>query len=325
MNKPLKVVFMGTPEFAVTVLGKIHHGPHEVVCVVTVPDKPAGRGKKLRGSAVKEYSLQHNLTLMQPVKMKDPVFIEELQRYNADVFVVVAFRMLPKIVWSLPPKGTFNLHASLLPQYRGAAPINHAIVNGEKQSGVTTFFIDNKIDTGKIIMQKKVAISEKDNAGDLHDKLMVVGADLVAETLEKISQDKVEEIPQEKLILNGTILKSAPKIFKKDLKIDWSKPVKDVYNLIRGMSPYPAAFTKIKTEDGKIMNLKIFSTHIFGDNITSQECGKILTDGEHYLRITCGVGTLEIDSLQLEGKRRMSVHEFLNGFRKIKNTVLISE
>ena len=316
---------MGTPEFAVATLDAIHRGPHSVVAVVTVPDKPAGRGKKLRASAVKDYALSNELPLLQPSKMKDLDFVEKLKSYNADLFVVVAFRMLPEIVWAIPPLGTFNLHASLLPQYRGAAPINHAIINGEKQSGVTTFFIDKKIDTGKIIMQKAVEITEDDHAGELHDKLMVVGAELVAETLNKIATDSVKEIPQEALISNETALKAAPKIYKEDCLINWQKPIDEIHNLIRGLSPYPAAFTQIKTEEEKVLKLKIFSSHIYSRSKNPQKQPEILSDGEQYLRVRTAHGVIEIDHLQLEGKRKMSTKDFLNGFRKIKASVLLSK
>ena len=325
VNRTLRIIFMGTPEFAVATLNKIHKGKHTVAAVVTVPDKPAGRGKKLRASAVKEYAIQNDLPLLQPEKMKDPVFLDALKNYQADLFVIVAFRMLPEVVWAMPPLGTFNLHASLLPQYRGAAPINHAIINGEKQSGVTTFFIDKKIDTGKIIMQKTVSISEEDSAGDLHDKLMLIGADLVLETIDKIALGTVKEIAQEDLISETQELKPAPKIFKEDCRINWQKPVADIHNLIRGLSPYPAAFTQLKTEDGKIMNLKIFASVVYSRNENNGEAGKFLTDSEHFLRVICTDGVIEIKELQLEGKKKMNTGDFLKGFRKINNSILISK
>ena len=312
MTKSLNVVFMGTPDFAVQSLDAIVKSEHQVAAVVTAIDKPAGRGKKLRASAVKEYALQHNLKLLQPSKLKDPEFIKELRALQADVFVVVAFRMLPEVVWSMPPIGTFNLHASLLPQYRGAAPINHAIINGEKESGVTTFFLDKEIDTGRIILQEKCPIGPEDDAGVLHDKLMLLGAKLVVKTLNKIAEGNISTKEQQELISDSQKLKTAPKIFKDDCRIDFSRPVEECYNLIRGLSPYPAAFTELISPDGKKFLLKIFKTEISSQNIPQN---KLSTDGKKQLQIGCEDGSLNILELQLQGKKRMQTQELLRGFK----------
>jgi methionyl-tRNA formyltransferase len=309
----MKVIFMGTPEFAVQSLDAIVQSAHEVAAVVTAADKPAGRGKKLRASAVKEYALQHNIPVLQPVKLKDPEFLEQLKSYQADVFVVVAFRMLPEAVWAMPPKGTFNLHASLLPQYRGAAPINHAIINGETQSGVTTFFLDKEIDTGSIIFQESCPIEETDDAGILHDKLMKTGAKLVVKTLDAIANNTIDTRSQNELIKDPQELKPAPKIFKEDCRIDFSKDSRSCYNLIRGLSPYPGAFTTLLSPDGKSYLLKIFKTRI--ENGQNVPAGSIDTDGKKYLKISCADGVLDIKELQLQGKKRMQTEELLRGFK----------
>lgn len=306
---------MGTPEFAVESLDAIIKSHHEVVGVVTVPDKPAGRGKKIQFSAVKNYALENNLILLQPDKLKNPDFQEKLKKLNADVFVVVAFRMLPKEVWAMPKYGTFNLHASLLPQYRGAAPINWAIINGETESGATTFFIDEKIDTGEIIANKKTEIKPDDLAGDLHDKLMVMGATLVVETLNEIAKGDI--ITKKQRLDSDTELKDAPKIFKNDCKIDWNLPALKIHNLIRGLSPYPAAFTGIQFEDGKIINLKIFQSKIISGTNSSLQPGEIHTDGSNFLHVKCGDSLVSLVSVQAEGKKRMTIEGFLNGFRHI--------
>jgi methionyl-tRNA formyltransferase len=309
----MKVIFMGTPEFAVQSLDAIVHSEHDVAAVVTAEDKPAGRGKKLRASAVKEYALQHDIPVLQPAKLKDPEFLEQLQSYNADVFVVVAFRMLPEAVWAMPPKGTFNLHASLLPQYRGAAPINHAIINGETQSGVTTFFLDKEIDTGSIIFQESCPIDETDDAGILHDKLMDIGAKLVVKTLDAIANGSIETRSQDELIQNPEELKPAPKIFKEDCRIDFGKSTRTCYNLIRGLSPYPGAFTILQAPDGKEYLLKIFKTDIEAGN--PKKAGMMETDGKNYLKISCADGFLNIRELQLQGKKRMQTGALLRGFK----------
>lgn len=312
MNK-LKVVFMGTPEFAVASLKAIVDEGFEVAGVVTVPDKPAGRGLQLKQSPVKEYALAQGLTVLQPEKLKDPLFIEQLTSLKCDVQVVVAFRMLPEIVWNMPPKGTFNLHASLLPQYRGAAPINHAIINGEKETGVTTFFLDKEIDTGKIIFAEKVIINEKEDAGSLHDRLMETGSGLVIRTLKAIENDEIVPVEQNTVVSDISALKKAPKIFKEDCEIDWNNPSQQIFNLIRGLSPYPASFTAIHGPEGKSFQLKIFNASLV-KNENSGNAGEIRTDGKKYLLVASGDGFLSLETVQLEGKKKMGIEEFLRGF-----------
>ncbi|PLX04666.1 MAG: methionyl-tRNA formyltransferase [Marinilabiliales bacterium] len=309
--KDLKIVFMGTPEFAVGSLSKLIDNGFNIVGVITSADKPAGRGKKLKYSDVKKYAIENNLNLLQPTNLKSPEFIAELESLNADLQIVVAFRMLPEIVWDMPPLGTFNLHASLLPQYRGAAPINHVIINGEKVTGATTFFLDKEIDTGKIIKQVCVEISENDNAGSLHDKLMDIGGDLVVETANDILNNSVESIPQKLKISEGEKLLKAPKIFKEDCRIEWSKNVDDIYNFIRGLSPYPAAYTELINEAGEKVMLKIFnvSRELAEVNIP---IGTILIDKDNF-KISCSNGFLFLQELQQSGKKRMHIIDFLRG------------
>lgn len=311
--KKLRIVFMGTPEFAVECLATLHEAGHQIVGVVTVPDKPAGRGKRLQMSAVKQYALENDLPLLTPLKLKDDNFINELSSLNADVQVVVAFRMLPEVVWNMPPLGTFNLHASLLPQYRGAAPINHAIINGEVESGVTTFFLDHKIDTGKIIDQKRCEISEEDNAGDLHDKLMAIGAQLVLETIEKMKKGEVEAQAQDRF-LESSELKSAPKIFKEDGLIDWNRPAQEIYNLIRGLSPYPSAWTWLSEgESQQKRSMKIYAVKKT-DQVSDEKPGSIqVVSGNRFIVHTSDL-CLEVTELQLQGKKRMQSQDFLRGF-----------
>jgi len=311
MAKQLKVVFMGTPEFAVQSLDSIINSNHKVVGVITSADKPAGRGKKLRASAVKEYAVAHQLPLLQPEKLKNPDFLAELKALNADIFVVVAFRMLPEVVWNMPPLGTFNLHASLLPQYRGAAPINYAIINGEKESGATTFFLDKEIDTGRIILQKKCSIADTDDAGDLHNRLMDLGGDLVVETLDLVASGNYKTINQ--LESNTETLKPAPKIFKDDCRINFKQDVNTCYNHIRGLSPFPGAFTEIISPEGKVFLLKIFKTEYISN--TNMAAGSIITDGKNSLEISCENGNLRILQLQLQGKKRMATEDLLRGFK----------
>lgn len=299
---------MGTPDFAVASLQALLEAGENVVAVVTVADKPAGRGQKIQESAVKKFAVSNNIPVLQPVKLKDEHFLTALKSFNADLQVVVAFRMLPEVVWNMPPKGTINLHASLLPQYRGAAPINHAIINGEKESGVTTFLLQHQIDTGNILFKEAVSIASTDTAGDLHDKLMTVGAQLLIKTVGAIKNGKHREISQEE-IANEVELKHAPKIFKEDCKIIWDKPLQEVYNLIRGLSPYPTAFTDFQ---GKI--LKIFKCAPLKDT-TNEEPGNFISDGKHYLRFAAKGGYIDVTEVQLEGKRRMSIEEFLRGVR----------
>lgn len=301
----MRLVFMGTPDFAVAALDALVNEGFDVAAVVTAADKPAGRGQKLQESAVKQYAVSKGIKVLQPLKLKDPLFIEELKALNADLQVVVAFRMLPEAVWAMPAKGTINLHASLLPQYRGAAPINHAIINGEKESGVTTFFLKHEIDTGDVIFSEKVNIKDEDTAGNLHDNLMQVGARLLVKTVKAIEEGSYLEQPQPSA---GT-LKHAPKIFKDFCQINWDLPVQTIYNLIRGLSPYPTAFTKLNDK-----TLKIFSTT--PENVKPGVApGEFLTDGKTYLKFAAQDGFLKLTDLQYEGKKRMSVEEFLRGMR----------
>ncbi|WP_333625089.1 methionyl-tRNA formyltransferase [Sphingobacterium siyangense] len=304
----MRIIFMGTPDFAVASLEALIQSGEQVVAVVTVPDKPAGRGQKIHESAVKIFATQHNIPVLQPVKLRDEAFLDELKSFQADLQVVVAFRMLPEVVWNMPKFGTINVHASLLPQYRGAAPINHAIINGEKESGVTTFLLQHEIDTGNILLSKKVAIKETDNAGDLHDNLMVAGAETLLQTIQQLKDGTLQPKPQE-VLLTTEPLKHAPKIFKEDCKINWDQPTVQVYNFIRGLSPYPAAFTLL---NDKV--LKIYSTEKELVN-TATIPGTIETDKKSFLKIAAQDGYIVISDLQLEGKKRMNVVDFLKGYR----------
>lgn len=296
---------MGTPDFAVASLDALVQANFDVVAVVTAPDKPAGRGQKLNESAVKKYAVEKGIPVLQPEKLKNPEFIEELRSYQADLQVVVAFRMLPEIVWNMPAKGTINLHGSLLPQYRGAAPINHAIINGEKESGVTTFFLKQEIDTGDIILSDSVSIADDETAGELHDKLMVVGANLLVKTLLAIKANNITEQPQPQ----NDDLKHAPKIFKEDCKIDWNSPAQTIHNLIRGLSPYPTAFTLLNEK-----NLKVFKAEI-EDKEPGIVAGGFLTDGKTYLKFAAKDGFIKLLDIQYEGKKRMLIEDFLRGMR----------
>ncbi len=304
----MKIVFMGTPDFAVASLDALVNAGFNVVGVVTAADKPAGRGQKLQESAVKQYAIAKNLKVLQPIKLKDPVFIEELKSLQADLQVVVAFRMLPEMVWNMPPRGTINLHASLLPQYRGAAPINHAIINGEKESGVTTFFLKQEIDTGDIIFFEKVAINENDTAGDLHDQLMNVGAQLLVKTVKAIETGNYTEQPQQQGD-GESELKHAPKIFKEHCLINWDQPVHATFNQIRGLSPYPTAFTKLNDKTLKVFNATV------EEQDTKLAPGTFLSDGKTYLKFAAKGGFIKVTDVQYEGKKRMQVEEFLRGMR----------
>lgn len=296
---------MGTPDFAVASLDALVQANFDVVAVVTAPDRPAGRGQKLNESAVKKYAVTKQIPVLQPEKLKNPEFLEALAGYKADLQVVVAFRMLPEVVWNMPPKGTINLHGSLLPQYRGAAPINHAIINGEKESGVTTFFLTHEIDTGNIILSDSTAIADDETAGDLHDKLMHIGANLLVKTLKAIEAGEVNEQPQPQ---SGD-LKHAPKIFKDDCKIDWNNQAQPIYNLIRGLSPYPTAFTSLNDK-----TLKIFKAEI-EDKEPGIVAGGFLTDGKTYLKFAAKDGFIKLLDIQYEGKKRMLIEDFLRGMR----------
>lgn len=304
----MRIIFMGTPEFAVASLAALVGAGYHVVAVVTAPDRPAGRGQKLQQSAVKKYALSQQIPVLQPEKLRDPGFLKSLRSFQADLQVIVAFRMLPEVVWNMPPKGTVNLHASLLPHYRGAAPINHAIINGEHETGVTTFLLQHEIDSGNILFSEKVAINPDDTAGILHDKLMQTGAALLVRTVQAIAQGSAIPVPQDQL-MDGSPLKQAPKIFKEDGLIDWNKPVDEVYNLIRGLSPYPTAYTWL---DGNV--LKIFETR--RENVSENHMpGAYLTDGKSFLKFACLDGYINVLELQLAGKKRMSIDEFLRGYR----------
>lgn len=311
-KEDLRIVFMGTPDFAVESLRKLVENGYNIVGVITAPDKPAGRGYKLQQSAVKEYAVSLNLNVLQPVNLKDEQFIEELRSLEADIQVVVAFRMLPEVVWDMPPKGTFNLHGSLLPQYRGAAPINWAVINGEKETGVTTFFLKHEIDTGEIIFREKVVIEPNDNAGVIHDKLMVIGADLVQKTIDAVIDGSADATPQEELFENASELRPAPKIFRETCEIDWTKPAKEIHNHIRGLAPYPAAWTLFEV-GGKMVNFKIYESEIISESHDLAQ-GTIVTDNKTTLRIAVQDGFIDILELQMSGKRKMKTRELLNGF-----------
>ncbi len=303
-----RIVFMGTPDFAVTSLDAIVQAGYDVAAVVTVPDRQTGRGLKVTFSPVKEYALQHNLPLLQPEKLRDPAFLEALRGIGADLFVVVAFRMLPQVVWAMPPLGTFNLHASLLPQYRGAAPINWAIINGEKETGVTTFLLNEKIDEGKILMQRTTSISEDDNAGTLHDRLAEMGASLTVETLGALFDGTATPKQQEE---TGEA-KAAPKIFKQDCTINWKQQGKKIRDFVRGLSPYPAATTTMNDGKGTPVQMKIFDVDFESDpNATP---GTIKTDKKKVLKIGVNDGFIKILSLQISGKKKITVDEFLRGY-----------
>ncbi|MBO5720382.1 MAG: methionyl-tRNA formyltransferase [Bacteroidales bacterium] len=316
-SKDIRIIYMGTPDFAVESLKRLVEGGYNVVGVVTMPDKPAGRGQKIKYSAVKEYALSKGLYIMQPEKLKDESFLNELKSLNADLQIVVAFRMLPESVWNMPPMGTFNLHASLLPQYRGAAPINWAIMNGDKESGVTTFFLTHEIDTGNIIMQRTVDIGEDDCAGTLHDNLMYVGAEMVCQTVDAIAEGNIKTIEQPM----GIELKAAPKIFKNDCKIDWNQSAEKIRNKIRGLSPYPAAWAALDMGNGEEpLAVKIFSADIVP---CKGDAGSIKTDAKRFIEVACGDNSLRITSLQLPGKKRLSVDELLRGFSFNENCKFI--
>ncbi len=314
-GKDLRIVFMGTPDFAVANLKALVDGGYQVVGVITSPDKLAGRGRKLHESAVKKYATDNNLHVLQPEKLKNTEFIAELKSLKADLQVVVAFRMLPEIVWNMPRLGTFNLHASLLPQYRGAAPLNWAIINGEKETGVTTFLLDQEIDTGKILFKEKVDIGNNDNVGDLHDKLMNIGSGLVVKTVDSLATGNFQAIDQAEM-KESRNRKHAPKIFKDDCRIDWSKSASEVHNLIRGLSPYPAAWTELEKENGETLGLKVFSTEI--NKNTSSSPGEIESDGKTYLKVSTSDYWIKINELQLAGKKRMKTEDLLRGFQDIQ-------
>jgi methionyl-tRNA formyltransferase len=308
--RDMKIVFMGTPEFAVASLDALVNADCTVVGVITAPDKPAGRGLKLQESAVKKYAIEKGLKILQPEKLRNPQFLEELQSLNADLQVVVAFRMLPEIVWNMPSMGTINVHASLLPQYRGAAPINWAVINGEKESGVTTFKLKHEIDTGDILLQEKIAIAENATGGELHDQLKKLGASVLVKTIHGLADGTLKERPQSEIANSKSqIAKHAPKIFTATCKIDWNKSVDDVHNLIRGLSPFPAAFTYLNE---KLM--KIYKSEKEYKR-PSTAIGQFETDGKTFLKFACADGFIYVKELQLEGKKKMSVEDFLRGHK----------
>ncbi len=311
----LRLVFMGTPEFAVASLDALVKAGCNIVGVITAPDKPAGRGLQLQQSAVKKYAVENNLKNLQPEKLKNPEFLAELKSLHADLQIVVAFRMLPEAVWNMPPMGSVNLHGSLLPQYRGAAPINWAVINGEKETGVTTFKLKHEIDTGDILLQQSFPIGENDNAGNVHDKMKEIGAQLLVKTIKGLADGSLHELPQSKIGPQGpagnrqsAILKHAPKIFTKTCKIDWNKTVDEVFNLIRGLAPHPAAFTFLKDK-----KLKIYTAEKM-IKIPTEAIGKFTTDNKTYLHVTCSNGYISILELQLEGKKKMDIAAFLRGY-----------
>ncbi|MCH5331102.1 MAG: methionyl-tRNA formyltransferase [Alistipes sp.] len=310
--KELRIVFMGTPEFAVPSLRALVSEGYNVVAVVTTPDKPAGRGQKIHESDVKLAALELGLPVLQPEKMKDPEFVEALKTMQPDLGIVIAFRMLPEVVWAMPRLGTFNLHASLLPQYRGAAPINRAIMNGETETGVTTFLLNHEIDKGAIIGQTRVPIGEEDNVGTMYDKLMNIGTCLVLETVERIAAGNITPVEQQHV--DESTLKPAPKIFKEDCIIDWRADGKHIVDFIRGLSPYPAAWTTMTGEGVAPLTAKIFAARFVADN-HNFAAGNIRTDGKNYIRVACADGWIDVAELQIAGKKRMTVKELLLGFR----------
>lgn len=307
-NKP-RIVFMGTPAFAVASLSALLQAKMNVVGVVTAPDKPAGRGMQLQKSAVKKFALAHDLPILQPEKLKSPEFFEALKQWQPDLQVVVAFRMLPEQIWSFPPMGTLNVHGSLLPQYRGAAPINWAIINGEKVTGVTTFQLQHAIDSGAILLQDLIPIAPNNTAGEIHDTMMEVGAQLLVKTLHGLFDNSIKAVPQEQVIGN-LALQHAPKIFTKDCEIDWEKPCASIHNLIRGLAPFPGAITKI---DGKIV--KLFLTQMI-EGMPKEAPGSFITDGKTFAKIACKDGYIGLSDIQWEGKKRMPIIDFLRGYRK---------
>lgn len=313
-KQDLRIVYMGTPDFAVESLRALVEGGYNVVAVVTMPDKPMGRHQtELSQSAVKQYALSQGLPVLQPERLKDEAFVEELRALRADLQIVVAFRMLPEVVWAMPRLGTFNLHASLLPQYRGAAPINWAVINGDTETGITTFFLDHEIDTGAVIQRVAVPIHDEDNVEAVHDRLMHLGARLVVETVDNIMADKVRPIPQDQLVSDAPI-RPAPKIFKDTCRIDWSMGVKRCYDFVRGLSPYPAAWTELADAQGKRTMLKIYAVH--KEMATHLHAtGTLHSDGKTYLKVALSDGYLHFDTLQLAGKKRMAVADFLRGFK----------
>jgi methionyl-tRNA formyltransferase len=317
MNKEnLRIVYMGTPEFAVEPLKVLVQGGYHVVAVVTMPDKPAGRGMKLRFSPVKEYALAQNIPFLQPEKLKDPAFLEDLKAFNADLQIVVAFRMLPEVVWAMPPMGTFNLHASLLPQYRGAAPINWAVINGEKETGVTTFFLQHDIDTGDLLLQEKIAIGPDECVGSVHDRLMELGGRMVSKTVDAILNGSVSARPQNTVISDGQDLKPAPKLFKENTRIDWTGRCVQIHDFIRGLSPFPSAWSELQTKKGEVLNVKVFEAGyvLVSHNLAP---GMLVTDGKKELKVAVNDGFIVLKRFQIAGRKALATDEFLRGFPRI--------
>lgn len=315
-KEELRIVYMGTPDFAVESLKALVEGGYNVVGVVTMPDKPIGRhGSVLQASPVKQYAIEKGLKVLQPVKLKDEAFVEELRSLNADLQIVVAFRMLPEVVWNMPRLGTFNLHASLLPQYRGAAPINWAVINGDTETGITTFFLQHEIDTGRVIQQVKVPISDTDNVGDVHDRLMMLGGQLVVETVDNIINGTVTSVEQDDMLAEGENLRPAPKIFHDTCRIDWKgMNMKQIYDFIRGLSPYPAAWTELVNGD-KVLSVKIFEAEKIPADSSQYNRGAILTDGKLEVKVAVDGGYVRVKTMQIAGKKKMQTEEFLRGYK----------
>ena len=320
-GKELRIVFMGTPEFAVASLAALLEKGYNVVGVVTAPDKPAGRGQKLQQSAVKDFALEHKIPVLQPEKLKDESFLNELKFLKPDLQIIVAFRMLPEVVWKLPALGTFNLHGSLLPRYRGAAPLNWAVMNGDTESGVTTFLLKQEIDTGNILFREKVPVGPDETVGELHDKLMVIGAELVSRTVEALAAGDIQPIPQDQLVLEPEKL-HAPKIYKEDCRIDWTFQPQTIHNKIRGLSPYPTAWTEISAPAKEKISLKIFRTQP-EQKVHNYAPGTILSDQKKWMKIACSDGFLTVTDLQLAGKKRMGIEEFLRGFPNMESYIAL--
>lgn len=322
IQNSLRIIYMGTPDFAVAPLDALINAGCNVVGVVTNPDKPAGRGQKIQESAVKKYALEKGLQILQPEKFRNETFLAELKALNADLQVVVAFKMLPEVVWDMPKFGTLNLHASLLPHYRGAAPINWAIMNGDTESGVSTFLLQKEIDTGNVIFQEKVNIGENDNLETLHDNLMVIGSNLVVKTVRAIETNDYPQIPQEDLITVGEELKVAPKIFKNDCKINWSYSIEKIHNHIRGLSPYPAAWTELTDANQKKVGVKVYAA-IKEKETHSLSIGTLVSDKKTYLKVAVDGGFLNLTTIQMAGKKRMQIGDFLRGFQQIDQYKLL--
>ena len=313
--KDIRIVFFGTPDFAVASLKTLHEAGCNIVGVVTAPDKPAGRGKHMTAPAVKTYALETGLKVMQPEKLKNEEFVAELRSLNADLFIVIAFRMLPEVVWTMPRLGTFNLHGSLLPRYRGAAPINWAVINGDKETGITTFFLKHEIDTGDVIDRRSIAITDDDDAGSVHDKLMELGAELTLDTVRSIVAGNLKAVPQSELTAaTGVEPTPAPKIFKDTCRIDWTQPAVKVRNLVRGLSPYPTAWTELHGTGADACSMKIFRVSLTGEP-SDRTPGTVTVDGCGRLLVDCGDEKLQLDDVQAQGRKRMSAGDFLRGCR----------